>query len=261
MKFSIVTATKNSEQFLQENIDSVKTQTFRDFEHIFIDGNSTDRTIEIIEEYQKEFPEKVRVYQFPPEGISHAMNKGIEKSQGEYIDHLHADDSLYDKNVLKDVDNFLKESNMPDWIYGLAHITEENGETVGVYPNKPWLYHHDSDSFLGKHLLRLTNFIPHQTVFIKKDVFERYGKFDEKLSSKMDPDLWLRIVDKTSWKFFNRKICNYRIHKNAQSSSKKNIKENRKNLAKVQKRHLKFWELPLARLLNLVKSTINKTLR
>jgi len=259
-RFSIITCTYNSEKFLRENIESVKEQSFRDFEHIFIDGFSQDGTVDIIEKYKQECPDKVKLYQFQPQGISNAMNKGTEKAQGEYINHLHADDNFYDKEVLKDVNDFLIKNDR-DWIYGLASVVEENGETIHVYPNKPWLYYHNHKSFWGRYLIKITTFIPHQAVFIKKSVFDRYGGFDETLTSKMDPEMWMRIRNKTEWSFYNRIICNYRVHQEAQSSSKENERENQKNLLEVQKRYLNFIEFPFARALNFIKSKRKKGVR
>jgi len=257
MRFSIITATKNSEKFLQENIDSVKKQTFNDFEHVFIDGYSSDKTVKIIEEYRKKFPDKVSLYQYSPQGISHAMNKGIEKAKGEFINHLHADDSFHDSTVLQDVADFLTKNEELDWIYGRADVIDAGGNYLHTYPNKPLLHYHDHTSWWGRYLIKLTTFIPHQAAFIKKSVFDKHGTFDENLSSKMDPDMWIRIRNKTNWSFYNRIICNYRVHKEAQSSSKENIKENQRNLRRVQKRYLNHIELTVARVLNLIKSWRN----
>jgi len=93
MKFSIITCTYNSEKYLQENINSVESQIFHNFEHVFIDGNSSDKTIEIIKKYQKKYPHTVKLLQCEPKGISNAMNHGINQSSGQYIIHLHSDDS------------------------------------------------------------------------------------------------------------------------------------------------------------------------
>jgi hypothetical protein len=189
------------------------------------------------------------------------MNKGIDKAEGDFINHLHADDSFYDKEVLGDVNTFLGKNNELDWIYGLANVIEEDGKPIHIYPNKPWLHYHDYTSFWGRYLIKLTTFIPHQAVFIKKSVFDKHGTFDENLSSKMDPDMWMRIRNKTNWSFYNRIICNYRVHKEAQSSSKENIKENQRNLWRVQKRHLTPIELVVARTLNFIKSWRNQSNR
>jgi len=85
-------------------------------------------------------------------------------------------------------------------------------------------------------------FVPHQAVFIKKSVFEKFGNFDESLTTEMDPDLWFRIRNKTNWSFFKRIICNYRISETAESSSPDNKKRNLENIKRVQKKYLNSIE-------------------
>ncbi|MFM8316401.1 MAG: glycosyltransferase, partial [Deltaproteobacteria bacterium] len=98
--FSIVTCTFNSEKYLRENIASVESQSYRNFEHIFIDAFSNDETTKIIEDYKKRLPNNVRLYRSPPKGISNAMNEGIDLAQGKVILHLHSDDRLDSDAVL-----------------------------------------------------------------------------------------------------------------------------------------------------------------
>ena len=259
MRFSIITCTYNSAEYLQKNIDSVKNQTNQDFEHVFIDGFSTDETVEMIEKYRQKFPDKVKFFQFPPKGISHAMNQGIEKSSGEYLMHLHSDDNFYDNNILQDVKEFIEEKNNPDWIYGKINVVEENDASIGTFPERKLLQ-------LGKnpfssYLLKFFNFIPHQAVFIKKKTIEKFGCFDESLKSSMDYDLWIKIRNKTNWAFLNKIISNYRIRPDAQSSSTINKKENYENLKKVQSRYSNGPEALFSNILNTILNKINKTTR
>jgi len=258
MKFSIITCTYNSENFLKKNIRSVAVQTYANYEHIFIDGNSSDNTLEIIEEYKKKTPAKVRIHKTNPKGISNAMNEGIKKASGEFLIHLHSDDSFFDENVLQDVADFLDKNPNLDWIYGKANVINEKGEKVGIFPNRKILQH-SHDGWFGKYLVKFFNFIPHQSVLIRKSVFEKFGYFDETIKSKMDPDMWMRIRKKTTWTFMNRIICNYTIRPGAQSSSKKNIQENKKNLEIVQRRYMNSVEFILAKVFNKFISLINKT--
>ncbi len=260
MKFSIITTTYNSDKYLKENIESVRIQSNVDYEHIFIDGFSSDKTVEIIEEYKKENPEKIKLFQFEPKGISDAMNKGVEKASGEYIIHMNSDDSFFDGDVLSDVAEYLNKNDM-DWIYGKANTIEDDGKYISIYPNKPFFHYHDSSSIKGKYLMKLLTFVPHQAVFIKKSVFDKFGKFDEAITSKMDPDMWKRINYKTKWSFFDRVICNYRVREGAQSSDKKNYKENRKNLREIQKRHLNKLEYFLMNFVNKIQERRNKDKR
>ncbi len=217
MKFSIITCTKNSEKYLGHNIKSVTDQNFDDFEHIFIDGQSADKTINIIGEYKSKFPNRVKLHSYPPKGIADAMNKGIENAKGEYIIHLHSDDYLYDKNVLNDVSAFL-EKNDPDWIYGNEMRVGSLGQEIGLFSNKK-IFELGCKSVISRYLLKYFDFIRHQSVFVKKDVFEKFGYFDSKFDIAMDYEYWLRIKDKTKWIFFNRTINCFRMHDEGTSSS------------------------------------------
>lgn len=235
MRFSIITCTYNSANYLQKNIDSVESQKFRDFEHIFIDGFSTDKTVEIIMEYQKKYPEKVKLFQSQPKGISHAMNEGIKKSTGEYLVHLHSDDSLYDEHVLEIVDGFITKNNNPKWLYGKARVINMNNRKTIIIPPRRIIY--DSSNFWL--LLFVNNYIPHQSVFIKKELFDRYGYFDETLKNYMDLDLWLKLTkNKVHAKFINEIICNFAVREDAQSTIGRTDEENIILYDRYMKNHL-----------------------
>ncbi len=220
IKFSVITCTYNSEDYLQNNIKSVENQSFKNFEHIFIDGNSTDKTIAIIKKYQKKYPERIiKLFQSPPKGISNAMNIGIKKASGDYLIHLHSDDSFYNNNILEIVKNFIIQNNGPDWIYGKSKFINENN-SFKIIPHRK-IYHK-----IRFWLLLLTNYIPHQSVFLKKTIFQKYGLFDETFKNSMDYDLWLRLSqNKVSSLFIDKVISNFSIRTDAQSNIGKNNSE------------------------------------
>jgi len=248
MKISVITCTFNSARYLEKNISSVKNQSFKNFEHVFIDGMSTDGTLDIIKKYQTEFPERVKFFQFAPGGISRAMNQGIEKASGEYLIHLHSDDSFFDGEVLNDVAKFLEANNNPDWIYGQINVLSGE-ESRGFFPVRK-IWQKSERKNCKSYLLKFYNYIPHQAVFIKKSVFDKFGNFDETIKCGMDPDLWLRIRAKTRWLFFRRVISNFSIRPDAQSSGLKNKSANERNYLTVRKRHLNKLELIVANLVN-----------
>jgi glycosyltransferase involved in cell wall biosynthesis len=250
--FSIVTCTYNSEKFIAENLDSVFKQKFKDYEHIFIDGNSKDESTKIIEQYKAKNLGKVEIYNTPPRGISNAFNCGISKSRGKWIIFLNSDDHLYDFKVLGDVHKFLQIHSDADWIYGKIAVIDSHGDGVGVFPERK-IFQNSNDI-----LLRILNYIPHQAVFMKHGLFDVYGGFDEGLTSSMDYDLYLRIADKTKKYFMDRTISNYRIGENSASSSLKNKMKNSINLSKVQKRYLNLVELTIAHVVNGIVERHNK---
>ena len=177
------------------------------------------------------------------------MNEGIKISAGDYLIHLHSDDSFFEREVLKSVDDFLN-NNEYDWIYGKINVVDGAGINLGIFPTKK-IWRNNFHRWFGKYLLKFYNYIPHQAVFIKKEVFDEFGYFDESLSSAMDPDLWLRIRNKTEWSFFDRIISNFCLHDESQTASLKMKEKNLINYTTVQKRYLNVFELFIAKLINL----------
>ena len=93
-KFSIITVCKNSEDTIRYTLNSIKSQTYKNIEHVIIDGVSNDGTINIIKEYIKTDPQiPVTFISEEDEGIYDAINKGIEKCTGELISILNAEQS------------------------------------------------------------------------------------------------------------------------------------------------------------------------
>ena len=93
-KISIITVTKNSEKYLKKNIESVLTQSYKNYEHIIVYGNSSYKTIKIIKSYKK----KIKyIRNINDKGLYHAMNVGIKNSKGNIIGILNSDD-IYFKN-------------------------------------------------------------------------------------------------------------------------------------------------------------------
>ena len=121
-KITIITVTKNSEKYLKKNINSVLKQKYKNYEHILVDGNSTDNTVEIIRSYKK----KVRLIKNRNDkGLYHAMNVGIKKAKGRYIALLHADDLFYSNNIISDICKKLSKYN-PDVLYGNIIYVNKN---------------------------------------------------------------------------------------------------------------------------------------
>lgn len=236
--FSIVTCTRNSAKFLAPCLDSVQSQSFRNFEHIIIDGNSTDATHSILNKFH------LHPRAFSARGISAAMNEGIKRAVGEYIYFLHSDDSLYSPSILDQAHQFLVANPRLDWVYGRIHEVDESGKTVGFPPRLPFFHAPHSN------LLKFYNYIPHQGVFMKKTVFDRFGGFDETLKSMMDDELWLRIANQTLWDYVPLIVANYSVRNDSQSESSTNRKSNTHEFESVQGRYLTPLELKLANLIN-----------
>ena len=97
MKVSIVTSTFNSEKTILDTLNSVKNQTYKNIEHIIVDGLSTDKTLQIINNFENE---NLKIISEPDNGIYDAMNKGLKIATGEVIGLLNSDDLFFLMNLL-----------------------------------------------------------------------------------------------------------------------------------------------------------------
>jgi len=204
--FSIVTCTWNSAATLADTLDSVRRQTCRDVEHIFVDGGSTDATLEMIAAY----PGRKRVLHDIKGGISRAMNQGIAAASGEFVAHLHSDDYYAGDDVLALVASRFDQARV-DWVCGTVQVLRD-GELVPPYPMLPFSYR----SFAAGRA-----WVAHPAVFIRRSIFRQVGMFDETLKYAMDVDLWLRLGRIARPATIDRPLTIFRDHAGSVSSSNK----------------------------------------
>ena len=122
--FSIITVTYNAGKVLEDTIQSVISQTYRNVEYIIVDGSSKDNTLEIIGKYSKHISKMVSE---PDKGLYDAMNKGIRMATGDYLCFLNAGDKFHAKETLQRITETLKDKDLPDVIYGETAIVDEGG--------------------------------------------------------------------------------------------------------------------------------------
>ena len=123
-KFSIITVTYNAEKVLEDTIQSVIFQTYRNVEYIIVDGASKDHTLEIVNKYHNRIN---KVISKPDKGLYDAMNKGIQLATGDYLCFLNAGDKFHDSETLQKIVHTLKGQELPDVIYGETAIVDEEG--------------------------------------------------------------------------------------------------------------------------------------
>lgn len=166
--------------YLPETVRSVQMQTGVEYEHIFVDGNSIDGTLEYINGLKGN---NIRLLEGVGGGIAKAMNEGIRVAKGDVIAHLHSDDYYLSSDVLSIVAATFSQSNSK-WLFGRI-MSDVDGLLL------PEGYVIPRYSF--KRFLR-GNFIPHPATFIRREVFEECGVFSETLRYAMDYDLFLRVA-------------------------------------------------------------------
>ena len=215
MKLSVITICYNEVNGIKNTIESVINQKFRDFEFLVIDGNSTDGTREIVERYK----DKIAVFISEKDrGIYSAMNKGLSLARGEYIIFLNGGDYFYNVNVLAHV---FKEEIKAPIIYGYC----ETRTSI----NTPTLFRAPAN-LTKRHLIKTS--LPHQATFIKRELFLRFGNFDETYKIAGDYDLLLRLVIKNSVNAqYVPVLCSY-FDRNGISSTSSQLRDYEKEKAR-----------------------------
>jgi glycosyltransferase involved in cell wall biosynthesis len=200
--FSIVTPSFNVRPFLQECLGSVAVQDSRSFEHIVVDGASTDGSVELLSSWKGH---AVRWISEPDRGQSHAVNKGFAMANGEIIGWLNADD-LYEPWTVRRVVHHFDACEGLEVLYGLAIVIDAVGNFVRLAPQpRPAI----------TDLYQFTNFLHQPAVFFRRSVVERFGGIDETLEYAMDYDFWLRIGRHVRAKFVPEVLARIRFRPGA----------------------------------------------
>lgn len=186
---TVVTVTYNAENYLEETIESIINQTYKNIEYIIIDGASSDKTVNIIKKYEKHISYWVSEVD---NGIYDAMNKAIDVANGEWINFMNAGDSFADKNIIEKV---IENSYNADVICGnLYYVTNYKKEYIKV-PGLKKAYE--------------CMFCNHQAMFVKTSLMKKY-KFDTSFKIAGDYDLTLKLYSKGyNFKFLDLIIANF----------------------------------------------------
>lgn len=209
-RFSIVTCTWNSAATLGETLASLESQSWRDFEHVFVDGGSNDGTLDMLAAYAQRAPGKRRILRDVGGGISRAMNQGIAAARGAIVAHLHADDYYAGPEVLAQVARRF-EATGAAWVVGNIQVLKEN---ILAPPRRmrPFSYRAYAAG---------STTIPHPAVFVRRDCFARVGDFDPGLRYAMDIDLWLRLALVATPVQLDATLAVFREHGGSVSSANK----------------------------------------
>lgn len=191
MKLSIITINYNNKEGLQRTIDSVICQTWRDFEWIIIDGGSTDGSKELIEQYQNHFSYWCSE---PDKGVYNAMNKGISKAKGEYLNFMNSGDVFHESSTLEKV---FHEKLFGDIVYGDCILIRDGKGQLWSFP-----HHVNLDFFYSDNIC-------HQAMFIKNFVLKKKG-YDENYRIYGDWARWINVAyDGGEFQYIPHIICEY----------------------------------------------------
>lgn len=185
---SVITIVKNDRAGLIATLDSVRAQRFADFEHVIIDGASTDGSTEVI---HAQTAPQLRFVSEPDAGISDAFNKGVRLARGSWLNFLNAGDAFLDAGVLERV-----AARMAD-----AAIVTGYSVTGGVQSPPYQVSNHDR--------LARRAWISHQASFIHRRVFDVCGVFDPRFKVRMDYEFWLRALPRFPFEFMDEPLVSF----------------------------------------------------
>ena len=182
MKISVITAVFNDEGHIEGCIRSVLGQGYNNLEYIVVDGGSNDKTPEIVSRYSGRV---VKISSSGPSGLYTSLNRGISAAAGQVIGFLHSDDLYAAGDVLESVARIFSDKGA-DCVYGdLEYVDRRDTSKVIRY----W-----RAGECRPEKLRRGWFPPHPALFIKKDIYDKYGLFDASFRIAADYDLMLRFL-------------------------------------------------------------------
>ena len=197
MKISIITAAFNSEKTLQDTLDSVLRQDYRNIEHIIIDGGSTDSTVDIIRVYaSKTTSHSVKWVSEKDHGIYDAMNKGIAMATGDVIGILNSDDYFTSYDVVSKLAKPFEDETL-DAVYGDIHFIHD-GE-----PDKVTRYY--SSKIFSPFWVRFGFMPAHPSLYVRKEIYDKVGlyKLDYKIGADFEMVVRMFHVHKIKAHYIN----------------------------------------------------------
>lgn len=191
IKLSVITVTYNAETTLESTLKSVAEQSFRNIEHILVDGASTDGTLDLIKSHTGY---NLRWISEPDNGLYDAMNRGIDMAEGEYLCFLNAGDSFFSEKSVEQIFD-LPEGSNPDIIYGETAIVDREGKFL-------YMRQHKAPQKLTADSFKKGMLVCHQAFIVKREIADRY---DLSYQFSSDFDWAIRMIKKSD-EIFNREL-------------------------------------------------------
>jgi len=220
LKLSIITPSYNQCQFIEQTIESVLNQDYKNFEHIIVDGDSTDDTIEVLKKYKHLIWSSEK-----DKGQGNAINKGFAKSTGQIFAWLNSDD-YFEQNIFSLVTKYFEDHKDCDFLYGdITYVGKMNNNILQI----------NGEEITFENLLSNPDLIRQPSFFWRKNIFEDNGGLDESLDLVMDYDLFLKFTKHKKPGYINKNLSYYRYYDETKTKSKR--RKQAVEIYKVMKRH------------------------
>jgi glycosyltransferase involved in cell wall biosynthesis len=218
--------------FIGGTIESVLSQDYPHVEYLIRDAGSTDGTLDIVRKLQREGGGmRMRVVSEPDDGAADAVNKGFKNSSGEIFGYLHGDDTYAPGAIAAVVDHFLADKSV-DAVYGDAEWVGADGESLGMYPTKPF----------DAGLLSYECFICQPASFLRREAFERVGMLDPSLRCSFDYEFWMRFAREHRAAKIDRLLAHSRMRRDSKSLGHR--RETLRETIEILRRHFGYAPFP-----------------
>jgi glycosyltransferase involved in cell wall biosynthesis len=208
---SVVVPSFNQGRFIKETLDSILSQDYRPIEVLVLDGGSTDQTVSVLEAYNR--AHELSWWSEPDKGVVDAVNKGLEKANGEIIS-IQSSDDLYLPGAITAAAGFLTEHSDVALVYGDVELINERSEVVG---------RDVLQQFVLKNYLGRFSYVPQPSAFFRSEIVKDIGGWRQEVSYAADADFWLRIAVGHKVAGISRLMGCYRYHADQRDTAKAKI--------------------------------------
>ncbi len=234
MSFSIITTVLNGEEFLADCLNSVQKQKYsKNIEHIIVDGGSKDNTINLIKNFSNNYKNITYILE-KDIGIYQGINLGLNLAKNKFIGILNSDDFYIDDKVFENLDLIFKDNPEISAIHSNVKILRRN-ELNKIYR----IY--NSKNFCPEDFFKCDN-PPHTSLFVKKEIYEKFGFFNENLKIASDFEFMLRVFGKNKIKnkFVDKTFVCMRSHGESTKNLRNIIKSNYEVIKSFRMNNLKI---------------------
>ena len=199
-RISIITVCYNSGATIRDTLESIASQSYKNFEHIIVDGGSTDNTLNVIRDWSKH---PIILVSEPDNGIYDAMNKGIALAKGEYIGMLNSDDYFAKPTALEVIVAHL-DANKVEAVFSCLDIVDADNLNCVIRKYRIRNY--------SPFMLRIGVMPPHPTFYCKKSCYEKAGPYRTDYRIAADFEMLVRLLLKyhISWQFIDESLIRMR---------------------------------------------------
>lgn len=211
---SIITPTYNSDEYIKECIESIRSQNYQDYEHIIVDGGSSDGTLEIIKKCEGTYP--MRWISEKDEGMYDAISKGFKIAKGDILCWLNSDD-IYMPWTLSIVNKIFQSSDVR-WCCGVPAQINEAGQLY--FPVTQFITFPRYCIKRGWMDGRRLGCIQQESTFWRRDLYESVGGIDKKYKFAGDYALWVKFAQKEKLYSLNTVLAGFRVHAGQKSENR-----------------------------------------